>query len=276
MNGHYELMLFFIRRGLGQHDLQISEETVTTASGNGSASVVRLLAPGFKSSRTYSSVLNRALSLVPRNGHKEIAKFLILDGADVNATVADVLDIRGEGYTYLPNGMFESKGRSNALQAALLGFGWSEKLASGLMFVDGWLKAGTNKDEETIQILLRKGSDVNALAVCPTHPLHKAVMHCPVTVIQSIVDRGAGIHASTAEHGTVPQVSAVGELGPAKLTKKLLEVGAVLPANKMGAYMQPFSPPVMGVQDIVIIIQMFALEDRSPSGTCWIMVLKQC
>ena len=242
MKGHHELVRFFVQRSFRSHCLPVLGETIVIASGNGFTDIVRLLVGEVKNSESYTNTLNRALNLASRRGHKEVADFLIREGAEVNAIVEEDLSdediITRRGYdNWLCSRGRKNLARSNALQAALQGFqrfSSQPPYAAPKLHGESQQKASAVTQEATIHLLLEKGADVNALAGHPTYPLHTAAAHCSEKVVQSIIDRGADVNAFTTENRTALQAAAGRELAAAAITRKLFQAGAILPVNKIG------------------------------------------
>ena len=237
--GHYELLRFFLERSSRRNSPTALGETIVIASGDGFTDIVRLLVEEVKISESYSNihVLNRALNLASRNAHREVADFLIREGAEVNAIVKeDLSDEDDMGSSIKDHIIFwenqshrlphksKSLRRSNALQAALQGF----------MYRESRQEANTITQEAIIQLLLENGADVNAMAGYPTYPLYTAAAHCSEKVVQSIIDRGANVNAITTENRTALQAASSRELSAAIIIRKLFQAGASLPINDIG------------------------------------------
>lgn len=184
MKGHSELVLYFIQRCSEHRNLTISEAAVTTASGNGFTDILRLLVERVKSNTSRHNILDRALNIAARNGHTEVAEFLIREGGDVNAVVEEESAPGDENRCqYVP--MIEQPARrSNALQAAIRGFPSGSSLHHPTLGDSDWRMANATAQVATIQLLLEEGADVNELADRPAYPLSTAAAHFSERVVQ--------------------------------------------------------------------------------------------
>lgn len=235
MKGHSEIVRCCIERCSRQSHLAISEEAVTTASGNRSAEIVRLLVEKLKSSKSRHGILDRALNIASQNCHTEVAEFLIREGGDVNAVVEEVSAPRGGRDSYPYFRTIEGPGRqSNALQAAVRGSSSELSHYGPPILGSGWRRGDTTAQEATIHLLLEKGADVNELAGCPTYPLYAAAAQCSERVVQSIADKGAVLGASTSEDETALKAASGRELRAATIMKLLFQAGAVVPESDAG------------------------------------------
>ena len=196
-------MHFLLGRGLEHHDLNINAETVIHVSGNGFLGVLRPLIELSKSQETFPSTLNQSLQIASHNGHKEVVDLLIREGADVDAVVEEVeYTIGSDGFYAYTMSYHHERGSSRkltALQAALLGFKRFTPCSHHhrRLFGTPWQKADARSQEQTFQLLLTKIENVNELAGHERYPLHMAATYCSAEIVQLLIKKGADVNAST-------------------------------------------------------------------------------
>lgn len=189
---------------IGTMSQQELDEAMIRAAGkqNDLIRMRELIEAGANVNGRLASVGTSALSWTACGGHIELMKFLLSQGADVNAPA-------NMGFSTLSCAAM--KGQAEAV-ALLLAHGANPNSVEpgnfGLM-----LNATFGGSEEVVRMLIEAGTHVNIHAgegrhgeywfnapYCGETPLHYAMAYCSQNTIQTLIDAGANTKATTT-HG---------------------------------------------------------------------------
>ena len=222
LNNNGRIVLYWLVEHPEHHNLVVDPTTVIDVSGNGFVEILSLLVKATKSADSRETILNQALQVASTMGHQEVVKYLVKEGADVNASVEEALRSSGEDrYKGI-----RSTRKVSALQAALIGF---ERFAPenhykhAQSLKSGWQGADVSSQQQCIEILLANGADPNRTDGYERHPLSIAATYGTVETVEKLISPGAHVETSTKEHGTALQAAAGRVFGSLPIVKVLLD-----------------------------------------------------
>ncbi|KAI9655980.1 MAG: hypothetical protein M1821_005041 [Bathelium mastoideum] len=195
-NGFFELVAFFVRADSANHSLSLTEDMIVTASGKGNCEILCLLLEERRRRHSPHLLLDRLLNIACYNGHKDVVETLVAFGASIDAIVEEVrTNPLGQRSSFEPYQMMESdKGtKRNALQAALHGSSrfQSYRKCAFLQRKNGFIEADQKCHEATLQYLIEKSANLNALGGCSDMPLICAIKYCSKEIVALMIERGA-------------------------------------------------------------------------------------
>ena len=202
-------------------NLVVDPTTVIDAAGNGLLDILCRLIKKIRLMDSSEAILNQSLQVASTMGHKEVVKYLIKEGAHVNAVVEEALRTIGEDRY---NGIRSTR-KVSALQAALIGF---ERFAPEIQFryapslKSAWQGANASSQQQCIEILLANGADPNRVDGYERYPLNIAARYGTVETVEKLISSGAHAEKSTKDHGTALQAAAGRELGTLPIIRALL------------------------------------------------------
>ena len=222
LNNNGRIVLYWLVEHPEHHNLVVDPTTVIDVSGNGFVELLSPLVKATKSADSRETILNQALQVASTMGHQEVVKYLVKEGADVNASVEEALRSSGEDrYKGI-----RSTRKVSALQAALIGF---ERFAPenhykhAQSLKSGWQGADVSSQQQCIETLLANGADPNRADGYERHPLTIAATYGTVETVEKLISSGAHVETSTKEHGTALQAAAGRVFGSLPIVKVLLD-----------------------------------------------------
>ena len=219
------IVLYCLEKHPEHHNLVVDPATVIDVAGNGLVDILTQLIKATKSTDSSEAILNQALQVASRMGHKEVVGYLVREGAEVNAVVEEALRTSRED-RYKGT---RSTRKLSALQAALIGF---ERFAPenhykhAQSLKPGWQGADASSQEQCIEILLANGADPNRADGYERYPLSIAATYGTVETVEKLISSGAHVETSTKEHGTALQAAAGRLFGSLPIVKVLLDASA--------------------------------------------------
>ena len=186
--------------------------SIHTAAREGNLKEVRRqLAWGVNVNRRHFYTQDTLLIEAAANGHLDVVKLLIENGADVN--------LKGEAW-YGPLHAAASKGHIEVVKILL------ENGADVNIFQQNkpLHNAAMNGHIEVAEILLAHGADINAKGTDEAAPLHTAASNNQLAMVKWLLSKGANVN-SRASYGCTPLHSA-GWRNNVEIGKILLEHGA--------------------------------------------------
>ncbi|KAI9684613.1 MAG: hypothetical protein M1822_005701 [Bathelium mastoideum] len=199
-NGFFDLIAFLVRADSANHSLSLTEDMLVTASGNGDCEILCLLLEERRRRHSPHLLLDRLLNIACYNGHKDVVEILVAFGASVDAIVEEVrTNPLGQRSGFNSYQMMESdKGtKRNALQAALHGSSRFQSYGkyAFLQHENGFIEADQKCHEATLQYLIEKSANLNALGGCSDIPLICTIKYCSKEIVALMIERGADFRA---------------------------------------------------------------------------------
>ena len=219
------VVLYWSEKHPEHHNLVVDPATVVDVAGNGLVDILFLLIKAIKSTDSCETILNQALQVASTMGHQEVVKYLVKEGADVNAIVDEALRSSGEDQY---KGIRSTR-KVTALQAALIGF---ERFAPenhdkhAQSPKSGWQGADVVSQQQCVEILLANGADPNRADGDERYPLSIAATYGTVETVEKLILSGAHVETSTKEHGTALQAAAGRVFGSLPIVKVLFDACA--------------------------------------------------
>lgn len=190
----------------------------------GHVNIIQLLAPEMARYETYHILIDKALNEACATVQPATAEFLLLAGANVNAPVNEMPELREHPrFCCHPNIQWPR----TALKAFLQGVPECAFLRGGL-----GIENVDARRERVIELLLKNGADVNIIAGWDITPLHCAVLCYTEATVRTMIAHGANIHANVPKHGTPLQCAVQREVASLPIFNILLEAGAVIPVEE--------------------------------------------
>ena len=218
-------VLYWLEEHPEHHNLVVDPTTVIDVAGNGLVDVLTQLIKAIKSTDSFEAILNQALQVASTMGHKEVVRYLVREGADVNAVLEEALRTsRQERYKGI-----RSTRKFSALQAALIGFERFAtekhyKHAQGLE--SGWQGADVSSQQQCIEILLANGADPNRMDGYEKYPLSIAAAYGTVETVEILISSDVHAKTSQKEHSTALQAAAGRVFESLPIVKVLLNASA--------------------------------------------------
>ncbi|KAK2784599.1 hypothetical protein FQN53_008426 [Emmonsiellopsis sp. PD_33] len=230
MQGHTEIVQYFAEHGIPSWNPDITNKTFVEAAYKGYLDIMKLLISVLKKCESYRTILDEALNGACAAGHRAVAEYLTLAGANVNASVGVMPKFCGwtdVGYRMDPT----SLGSRTPLQACLQAITeWSRKNypdSSSTARIFRQNRDGVvMRQESIIKLLLENGANVNLFAEGEMTPLHSAVLNCTEEIVRAMIERGANVHALVPKYGTPLQCAASREVESLRIVRVLLDAGA--------------------------------------------------
>jgi len=169
--------------------------------------------------------LDYGLYVAAFNGHAEVVKTLIQEGAYVDVAfevIPQDPDEEAPSDTSLTENE-RDRIYQTALQAALSGFTPRHKYDFRRISAEE-----TAGREAIVLLLLEHGANANESNEGSDHPLSVAIKHCSDKVVQSMIGKGASLMNTHSGRMLAFQTAAGRELGAAAVMKVLLQAGGYL------------------------------------------------
>lgn len=149
----------------------------------GDASIVRLLLRKVTRDSSYPVLLSEALSVACINGHVQLVRHFLNEGADINALMS------GDMYMY----SWRSAHRPHPVNALQKSLSWFER---DKVVLDPQEVAN---QEETLAFLLNSSANVNGLGGHDAHPIYLAAAFCPPALVQKFIEKRAAVNLAVAD-----------------------------------------------------------------------------
>ena len=219
------VVLYWLEEHPEHHNLVVDPTTVIDVAGNGLVDVLTQLIKATKSTDSCEAILNQALQVASTMGHKEVVRYLVREGADVNAVVEEALRTRRQKrYKGI-----RSTRKVSALQAALIGF---ERLAPEKHYKhaqgleSGWQGADVSSQQQCVEILLANGADPHRADGYERYPLSIAATYGTVETVEKLISSDLHAETSTKVLSTALQAAAGRIFGSLPIVKVLLNASA--------------------------------------------------
>ncbi|KAM0705490.1 hypothetical protein Q7P35_006849 [Cladosporium inversicolor] len=182
-------------------------------SRSGNKEVVRFLLDKGADVDARGGLYGNALQAASVRGHKEIVQQLLDKGADVNA----------QGGEYSNALQAASAGGHNEIVQQLLDKG-ADVNARGGHYGNALQAASAGGYKEIVQQLVDKGADVNAQGGEYSNALQAASAGGYKEIVQQLLDKGADVNAQGGHYGNALQAASAG--GYKEIVQQLLDKGA--------------------------------------------------
>lgn len=184
-----------------------------------------MLVGRLRGERFLLETLDYGLYVAAFNGHAEVVKTLIQEGAYVDVAfevIPQDPDEEAPSDTSLTENE-RDRIYQTALQAALSGFTPRHKYDFRRISAEE-----TAGREAIVLLLLEHGANANESNEGSDHPLSVAIKHCSDKVVQSMIGKGASLMNTHSGRMLAFQTAAGRELGAAAVMKVLLQAGGYL------------------------------------------------
>ena len=207
--------------------IALNKAIVLSCTFGHTATMLRLLNPlrsAFSGHGSLSKILDYILNVAAFNGHVEVVKILIQEGANIDAVSERVPWNSDHGVLVTREGELQNP-RQTALQAAMSGFTDSPWMRYTFEETEGW-SGNTAAREATVLLLLEQCANIYGSVNGSDTLVDAAVKYCSATIVQAKIDKNPSLMDSPFDRKMAFRIAASREIGAAAVIKVLLHAGS--------------------------------------------------